>query len=331
MKILVVGLGSIGRRHIRNLKNIAPETEIGMWRQYSRESDLGELKPAISRVFFEEQEALAWEPVAALVTNPASRHVETSLCLAEEGVHLFVEKPLSNSLEGVGQLLTVCQKRSLVLMVGYSFRFYEPLQLVRQVLEEGHIGRPLYLRAEVGQYLPDWRPGRDYRKSVSARKELGGGVVLELSHELDYACWMLGEVGGVTAAINRLSNLELDVEDIAEITLQFTCGAIGSIHLDMVQRAPVRSCRIAGTEGVLTWEMNGHQVRLFTAGTGEWEELHTYSQFDFNQVYTAELRHFLACVQGDSYPPVGGKQGRRVLEVALAAKRAAQEGQVVHL
>jgi len=331
LRILVVGLGSIARRHIWNLKSIDPTIEIAIWRQHSKSSDLQDLASLVNRVVFQLSDALAWRPDAALITNPASLHIETGLALAQEGVHLFIEKPLSNTLNGIDELLDLCRQRSLVLTVGYNFRFYWPLQVMRQALIEGRIGRPIAVQAEVGQYLPDWRPGSDYRQGVSARRDLGGGVVLELSHELDYVRWLVGEIRTVSAQVDHLSGLEIDVEDIAEIVLRFRNGAIGSVHLDMVDRAKRRTCRITGTEGTLRWDWFSHSVQLFSAATNGWSDLHPARALDRNEMYTAELRHFLECVRGDNVPVVSGEDGRRVLEIALAAKQSSQDQRSVEL
>jgi predicted dehydrogenase len=331
LKALVVGLGSIARRHIRNLAAIDAEIEIAVWRQHSRSADLQDLAPMISQVVFSAEEALVWRPDIALLTNPASLHVETGLTLAREGVHLFVEKPLSNTLKNIDLLLEVCRERALTLMVGYHLRFYTPLSIMHQALAKGHIGRPMFLRAEVGQFLPDWRPDIDYRQAVSARKELGGGVVMELSHELDYARWLLGEVETVSAHIGKLSDLQLDVEDTAEIVLQFASGAIGSIHMDMVQRELVRNCRICGTEGTLVWDWNAHRVQLYSAATRSWQDLCNEPDFEPNAMYVAELRHFLGCIRDRQKPLVDGAEGHRVLEVILAVKEAARAGQKVEI
>ena len=244
---------------------------------------------------------------------------------------MFIEKPLSNSLENVDQLLDVCRERALTLMVGYNFRFYKPFGIIHRALSEERIGRPLCLRAEVGQYLPDWRPGIDYRQSVSASRELGGGVVLELSHELDYVRWLLGEVKTVSAQLGQLGGLQMDVEDTAEILLEFDNGALGSIHMDMVQRAPVRTCRISGTEGTITWDWDGHRVRLFSANTSSWQDLCAEPNLDRNEMYVSELRHFLDCVRGHKPPQVDGGEGRRVLEIIMAAKESSQTGRIVEI
>ena len=331
MRFLVVGLGSIGRRHIHNLKRIYPTAKISVWRRKQTTEDLGDVAPLVDQVVTSIDDALASQPDAALVTNPASLHVETSLALAQNGVHLFVEKPISNTIDGVDTLLELCRERDLVLMVGYNFRFYKPLQAMRQALTEGRIGRVLSLRTEVGQYLPDWRPGSDYRGTVSAQRELGGGVVLELSHELDYVRWLVGEVETVSAQIGHLSDLEIDVEDTAEITLRFANGAIGNVHMNMIQRSATRTCRIIGTEGMLAWDFMSNNVGILVNGTSSWSDLHPREHIDRNDMYVAELRHFLECVKGDETPIVSGDDGRRVLDIALATRRSSEEGRVVEL
>lgn len=331
LRFLVVGLGSIGRRHIHNLKAINPGFRVAVWRKKHPGEDLGDVSPLIDQVVTSLDEALAFHPDAALVTNPAHLHVETGLELAQKGVHLFIEKPLSNTMEGVDSLLDLCRSSGVVLMVGYNFRFYEPLRRMKQAIAGGSIGRIMALRAEVGQYLPEWRPGVDYRRSVSARQDLGGGAVLELSHEFDYARWLAGEVESVSAQIGRLSDLEIDVEDTAEIILKFTSGAIGSVHVDMVQRPTTRICRIVGTEGTLTWDWSQHQVKHFDNETGAWSDLHPAMDIDRNAMYVDELRHFISCVCSGATAEIGGDDARRVLEIALAVKQSSQEQRVLNI
>jgi predicted dehydrogenase len=330
MKILIAGLGSIGRRHLANLRLLEPAADITVWHQHSRDHDQFSNPEYGERHVFSIDEALESKPEAALVTGPASTHIVTATQLARSGLHLFIEKPLSHTLEGVDELADLCKQKQRVLMVGYNFRFYEPLQLIRKALHEGRIGRVLSMRAEVGQYLPDWRPKSDYRQSGSARSELGGGAVLELSHEIDYVRWLIGEVTSVIARVARLSDLEMDVEDTAEIILQFSNGALGSLHLDMVQRPATRSCRIVGDAGTITWDWASHRVRMFTADGSTWHDL-SNRDIDRNEMYLDELRHFLACVRGTATPLVDVADGRRVLEIALAIKRSSVEQRAIEL
>jgi predicted dehydrogenase len=331
MKALVVGLGSIGRRHLANLAAIVPQIRITACHLHSQDRVAGTGAGTIENEVFSIEGALSAQADIALITSPASCHVEVALALAEQGVHLFVEKPLSDSLSGVDELIEVCAKKQLVLMVGYNLRFYQPFQVLQKALSDGRIGKPLSIRGEVGQYLPDWRPTQDYRKGVTAQKILGGGVLLELSHEFDYFTWLMGEAAGVFALVDKLSDLDIDVEDIAEVVIRFKNGALGNVHLDMLQRAAVRNCRIIGSEGILHWEWQSHSIRLFEAGGKEWTYLQPPQELETNQIYVEEMRHFLKCVQLQERPLVGGREGRQALAIALGAKRSALENRFVSL
>lgn len=328
VKALIVGLGSIGRRHLRNLRHIRPDVRVAACRLSARNDGYEQdLEP--DSVVYSLDDALSEGADCGLVTCPASVHVAVSLALARRDIHLFVEKPLSNTLEGVDELIEECRRRGLVLAVGYNLRFLKPLRIVWKTLHEGRIGRPTAIRAEVGQYLPDWRPGRDYRRSVSSQQALGGGAVLELSHELDYVRWLLGEVDCVTAQVGKLSDLDIDVEDTAEILLRFRSGAFGSVHLDMVQRPPRRVCHILGTEGTLCWDGWSDQVKLYDAASKTWSDLYSGPGSDLDNSYVEELRDFLDSIENNTPAKVNGYDGRRALEIALAVKQSAEQQRAV--
>ena len=330
MRALIVSLGSIGRRHLANLRRLEPDVDITVLRR--RESSLEGVPEGADRVVYVLEDALRTKPEVALIASPASRHIETARRLAQEGVHLFIEKPLSNSLAGVDDLIAECRNRGLVLMVGYNLRFCRSLQMLRAALMEGRIGKLLAVRAEVGQYLPDWRPRVDYRKSVSANGSLGGGVVLELSHEIDYVRWIAGEFRAVSARLARVSSLEIDVEDTAEITGDLCLGGLVHMHLDMVQRVATRTCRLIGSEGVLEWDGVRHRVGIRTPGDREWQNVWSAdSGYDGNESYLDELRHFLGCIREHKSPVITGEDGQHVVEIALAARRSSMEGRVVEL
>ncbi len=320
---LVVGGGSIGRRHLSNLRRLEPSAEIVLWRQHAKPGDAGAVVSDADRVVYSLADALDTHPDLAVVASPATRHVETGLALASNDVPLLVEKPLSHRQDEARALITLCRERALALMVGYNLRFYPPLQTLRETLVAGEIGRPMSIRADVGQHLPEWRPGADYRSGVSARSDLGGGVLLELSHELDYVSWLVGGVRSVMALVGHLSDLEIDVEDTAEILLRFQGGAFGSIHLDMTQAAMTRSCRLVGTEGVLVWNGLDHSVRLYRAAARSWSDLCAPCVLDRNEMFLSEMRHFLHCVRNGARPAVTGEDGLRALDIAVAAKESA--------
>ena len=323
MKALVVGLGSIGKRHLSNLRKLAPQADITVWRQHTRPSGEEAAHPDADRVVFSLDDALAVQPEIAIIANPAAFHIQTGLQLAREGVSLLVEKPFSDSTEGVEDLITLCASRGQTLMIGYNLRFHSSLQCLKKTVEAGKIGRILSVIAEVGQYLPDWRPGTEYSKNVSAQKQMGGGALLELSHELDYTRWLAGEVQAVSAQTGKLSDLEMDVEDVADIHLCFVTGAFGSIHLDMLQRVSARTCKLIGTDGTLVWDGILNSVRLYSAGAPAWQDVFPAQALDRNEMYLLELKHFLECVQTGTKPLVAGEDGLQVLKIALAARESA--------
>ena len=327
MRYLIVGLGSIAKRHIANIRAIDADAYIVAWRR----SQSGPTDENIDGVATTLAAAVATSPEMALITNPAPFHIEAGFSLAQHGVHLFIEKPISDRLEGIDQLIGLCQEKNLTLMVGYNFRFYQPFRVIRQALLDGMIGKPYSIRAQVGQYLPDWRPDIDYRESVSAQRLLGGGVVLELSHELDYVRWLMGEVDTVSAHLSNVSDLEIDVEDMAEITLGFSSGAVGSIHMNMVQNPVSRTSQIIGSEGTISWDQSSNQMLAFSAGDEVWRDISPAQPIDRNDSYMAEIQHFIECVKNGQTPDSDGKSGRNVLEIALAAKRSAQDQRVVRV
>jgi len=328
MRALIAGLGYIGRKHLANLRRLEPSADIVVWRQKSRDSAV---PPGANSVVFSLQAAISRGLDIAFLTNPATLHVPTGMELARAGAALFLERPIAASMDGVDELLALCKRRGLPVMVGYPLRFDPALRILRDAVAAGKIGRMLHVRAEVGQYLPDSRSGADYRRSAGARAELGGGAILELSSELDYARWIGGEISSVTAQASKVSYLEIDTEDHADILLQFASGATGCVHMDMFQRTAVHQCRVAGTEGTAVWDGINGDARLYSVADRRWTQLVPAEEFDRNQMYIEEMRAFLKTAREGSTPPVTGDDGRHVLQIALAAKRSAQEQHTVEV
>jgi predicted dehydrogenase len=273
-------------------------------------------------------EGLAQQPTLALVCTPPHLHLALAQQALAANAHVFIEKPLANELGGMAELLNEARRQHRVLYVGYNLRFHAGLIKLKSLLDEGVIGKLLMIRAEVGQYLPDWRPTQDYRQGYNVSAAMGGGIILDASHELDYVRWLGGEVQRVFCAAGQLSDLEMETEDAAAIVLQLANGVIAEVHLDCIQRGYARSCKLIGAQGTLTWDFK-EGVRWFDGATNAWQEFKIAP--DPNEMYVEELRHVLACVRGEVAPLVDGAQGKRVLEIALAAKRSAQLKQVIDL
>lgn len=324
-RMLVVGCGSIGRRHLQNLLALG-----------QRDIRLVETDPKTLARTCQEfglqgwsdlNEAVAWGPTAAIVATPTASHVPTALTLARAGCHLLIEKPLSDALEGTEELVRLSQAQRLITLVGCNMRFHPGPARVKAVIQSGELGRLLGARLEVGSYLPDWHPGTDYRRSYSARKELGGGCVLDAIHELDLACWLFGWPSEVVAMTRPGQTLGIETEELGEILLRYEDDRICSVHQDYVQRWRQRRCEIIGERGTVAWESRQRAVSQMMGGAAQpsrWEYKH-----DPNAMYREELGHFLTCLQTGMPSCADVEWGLQMTTVALLAKQSAQDRQVI--
>lgn len=334
MKFLIAGLGSIGRRHLRNLVALGEE-DILLYRTHQgtlSEAGLEDF-PSIDDL----DSALAARPDAVIVANPTALHLQVAIPAAEAGCHLLLEKPVSNSMDGVEQLKSVVRAGRSKVLVGFQFRFHPGLQLVKEFLESGAIGQPLSARAVYAEYLPGMHPWEDYHQSYSARRDLGGGVILTLCHPLDTLLWLLGDVDRIWGFAGQLNSFVIEVEDTAEIGLRFESGVLGSVRLDYNQRPPSHHLEIVGTQGTVCWDNRENTVRLYRADrdheAGEpedrWEMYPVAEGFERNDMFLAEMRHFLAVLKQGTEPLCSLEDGIKTLELALAARRSAEEGVLV--
>lgn len=326
----MVGCGSIGSRHLANLRGLGvgrlAVADPDPARREAAEADAG-----AHATYADHREALKAEtPDAVLICTPPVLHVAQALDAVRAGAHLFVEKPLSHDLGGVEELLQEARDRNRILQVGYNLRFHPGPRRVRELLDDGAVGRVLWARAEVSQYLPDWRPDRDYRKTYTAVRKEGGGVLLDASHEGDLLRWLLGEVEEVACMAGTFGDLDVDVEDTAALLLRFHSGVLGEVHLDFVRRDRARGLVVCGTGGTLVWDhVAGTLDHRPADGPARTEDV----EADPNAMYVAEMEAFLAAVAGgEAAPPRGaadGEEGLRTLQVVLAAKEAARTGRTV--
>ena len=250
--IAVVSLGSIGRRHLRLLRKLRPDIEITAIR-YGESYNFPE-EMLVDRTVYSIQEALKLNIQAAIVSSPATNHLNQGQELAAAGIHLLMEKPLSSTLDGVSEFQKVIKKSEIVCLMGYVMR-YDPVAIsFFELLQKKHVGDILHARVECGSYLPFWRPGVDYLETVSAKRDLGGGVLLELSHEFDYIRWFFNSIDTVVAEIHNSGTLNVDVEECADIIFKTIQGFPISLHLDFNRQHPCRFCSVQGTAGELTWD-----------------------------------------------------------------------------
>ena len=331
-RVLVVGLGSIGRRHLRIAREVFTDAQFAVLRS-------GTLPASVEddtvTMLFSIEDALHFAPDLAVIASPATYHAVVATQLAVAGVHLLIEKPLTDRLETALALQRVVAQAGVTCAVGYNLRYLASLMELRRAVLAGQIGRVMTVRSEVGQYLPDWRTGADYRTSVSARKELGGGALLELSHELDYLMWIFGDVTTVTATLSQLSDLEIDTDDTANLLLQFAphdgaAAVLASVSLDFARRDVTRRCTVVGTNGTLEWDGVRGTVRQFDAATREWTML-CDAPPERDATYMAEWADLRACIETGHTPRAALEAGVAVLRVVEAARRSSQSHRTVTL
>ncbi len=327
-KFLVVGCGSIGRRHLGNLQALGAQHVIAFDPVEERRHEVAEKFHV--PVYADFDEALGQGIRAALICSPTRLHLEQSLQAAQAGCHLFIEKPIATSLDGLDRLDTVTRLNHLHTLVGCNFRFHPGLQKVKQLLQAGTVGNIVSARAQFGQYLPDWHPWEDYRQGYSARRELGGGVLLDRIHELDYVRWLLGDVSSVAALIGKLSDLEINTEDTVDLLFRFAGGYFGTVHVDYVRRTYDCSFEVVGDQGTIQWSFQNHTVRWYTAAEKCWQSLE-WPKYEANTMYLDQMRHFFRLLEGEEPSAADVNEGTKVLVLALAARQAAEERKVIDL
>lgn len=328
MKFLIAGLGSIGRRHLKNLVALG-EKEILLYRTH--QSSLPDEDLAGYPVETNFDAALDSGAEAVIVSNPTALHMQVAIPAAERGLHVLLEKPVSNSLAEAHTLQSVVTQSGARVLVGYQFRFHPGLIRLKALLDLGTAGKPVSVRAHWGEYLPGWHPWENYRQGYSARPELGGGVILTLSHPLDYLRFLFGEVQELWAFSGSNSDLDLAVEDTAEIGLRFTNGMLGSVHLDYVQRPPSHWIEVNGTGGTLHWDNSTGAVRVYQTDLNRWEQVDAPPGFERNHLFLEQMRHFLAVARQDATPICTLEDGVKALELALGAHHSARSGSLVRL
>jgi predicted dehydrogenase len=340
MKFLIVGLGSIGRRHFRNLIALG-ERDLVLLR--SHRSTLPDDELSGFPVETDITGAIRKHgPDAVIVANPTSLHLNAAIPAAEAGCHILLEKPVSHSLEGLDDLQKAAGASGSRILVGFQFRYHPALLKARELIQKGELGGTLSAHAHWGEYLPNWHPWEDYRQGYAARADLGGGVIVTLTHPLDYLRFLLGDITDLWSLNGHISPLEVDVEDAAEIGLKFAGGAVGGVHVNYFQRPPVHRLEIVGTQGTLHWDNSDGVLRFqrMPAPFGTYSsnppgaELETFSPpegFERNQLFLAQTRHFIDVVSGKAGPLCTLEDGIEAMRLASAAKESQAFGRMVTL
>lgn len=296
-KVAVVGLGNIAMRHRRNLKMLFPNATLFAMSASGR---IPSETVDHCDVIVDNIEVLVKENInLVIVASPAPFHAKHSIPFIEAGVPTLIEKPISAKFDDAKAIQLAIEEYKTPVVVGYCLRYLPSAKKLKEILGKSIIGTIYNAHIEVGQYLPDWRPNKNYRDCVSANKKLGGGVLLELSHELDYAQWLLGPLHLKNAILRSSIELNLDVEDIADIVALSEDGVVTTIHMDFLQLKAYRKCSFVGSLGRIDWDLINNQLLLITAT----EALVLYSEpeWDKNKMYLSMVEDFVQMIEQNSH------------------------------
>jgi predicted dehydrogenase len=320
--VLIVGCGSIGRRHARNLQALgATQIQLVDADRAAAEAVADECG---AQVAVSLDAALERGAASVFICTPSDVHIATARRAAAAGADLFIEKPLSHSLAGVSELVQTADDRQLVTMVACNMRFHPGPRAVKRLLDEHAIGDVIAARVHTGSYLPGWRPQQDYRRSYSASAS-HGGAILDCIHEIDLALWYFGPARLHSCAAIPAGSIDLETDGLAELILQHHRGVLASVHLNFVQRDYSRSCVVIGTDGTIEWQFRDHEVRVLgTDGTVR-ERIAEPAGWDMNQMYVDEIAHFVDAMQTRQPTTNPIAAGAATLQIALDARVRGRE------
>jgi predicted dehydrogenase len=322
---MVVGLGSVGLRHLANLRELGVQRLIAVSTGRSTHPKLAD---AIAGVAIETtlDAGLAHDPELVVIATPTSMHLEQSLVCARAGRHLLIEKPLSHTVEGLDELQRAVELGRVTAMVGFQFRFHPLMRRLRGWVRSGRLGVPLHANARWGEDLPGFHPWEDYRSSYAAREELGGGVIRTLIHPLDYLAFLLGNVREAHATVRACRRLDTNCpDDAAVVTMTHAGGAISATTLDFAQRPAVHTLDVVGEDARAALDFNAGKLVL-TPGCGEPEVVSVPAGFGRNALFRDELSHLITQITlGSRYTDSPVADSASLLSVVLGARLEAIE------
>lgn len=321
LRILVVGGGSIGERHVRCFLATS-RAEVGLCEPNAqRRTELAERYPLAFNVA-SLAEAIALSPQAAVVATPADLHVAQALALAEQGIHLLIEKPLSTNFDRVEELRSVVAQRSLVAGVAYVYRVHPALIAMKAAIDSGRWGAPRQLTVLAGQHFPTYRP--QYREIYYNDHARGGGAIQDaLTHLLDFGQWLAGPIERVCADADHQVLPGVEVEDtVALLTRQN--GALGSYLLNQYQAADELTLTIVCERGMCRFENHWSQWRWIDGVAGEWRDEPTPLD-GRDDLYQRQASAFLDAVEHGTAPPCSLAEGYSAFNACQAALRSWRE------
>jgi len=327
MKVLILGCGSIGIRHLQALEKIN-DFEIAAYRTQKGKKEVPKNLLRKLRVFFDEKEAFAWNPHFMIVSNPTSLHLEYLLKAIDHNIDALIEKPVANSYKQIKQVEDKIRRRKNIVCVGFNLRFHPIIRQIRQILSAGKYGKPLKADLFVGQYLPNWHPYEDFRESYASKKEMGGGALRTLCHEIDLGQHWFGDYDEVFSRVSKISDLDIDVDDNADILAEMKSGTLVNITMDYLNPVLERRGRILFEKGLLEYNFSNMDLTFTHYATKERELLLKIDNYDYNAQYVCQMEQFIAKSSGEICTLEEGVNVTRIID---ECEKSSRTGRALHV
>lgn len=327
--VLVIGTGSVGQRHAMNLSSLGCKISCVDPRP-DRLKEIGKKLPlqnAFEDLGVAFQKDIKFDGVA--VTSPPAFHVDQSLAAIEQGLPVLLEKPVSPDEAGARKLYQFAKKTSVPILLGYTYRWWEPLGHVREIIENETIGQIYHVQFVMSAHLADWHPWERYQDFFMSHQHLGGGALLDESHWIDLMMWLFGVPETVFARVEKISSLEITTDDTVDMSIQYANGLRCLLHLDLYGRPHQKYIRFIGEKGTILWTVDPNRVALHTSLSKEWQ----YTEFkcERNDMFMGVAQEYFSILKGEKVKTCNLADGLNVMTLIEGARQSSQEGRTVKL
>ena len=322
-----MGCGSIGIRHLQALEEIN-DFEIAAYRTQKGEKEIPENLLKELKVFFDEEEALAWEPDFMIISNPTSLHLEYLLKAIDHNVDALIEKPVASSYKQIKQVEDKIRRRKNMVCVGFNLRFHPIIREIKQTLADGRYGKPLKADLFVGEYLPNWHPYEDYRASYASKKEMGGGALRTLCHEIDLGQYWFGDYDEVFSRVSKISGLDIGTDDNTDILAEMQNGILLKITMDYLNPVLERRGRILFERGLLEYNFTNMDITFTDYATKKCKLLFKIENYDYNAQYKCQMEQFITKSGGEICTL---EEGINVTRIIDECEESSRTGRVLHV